>query len=73
MRDFILMFLESHYESIGSATGETFNAEGKVDILVRRDNGNLFVGECKYWSGSAGLHATLDQLLRYLDRVPCSV
>jgi len=50
IRDHFLLQLNGHYE--GSATGETFNAEGKTDILVREGNRNLFIGECKIWDGS---------------------
>ncbi len=66
LRDHLLTYLESHYESIGSATGETFNKAGKTDILVRHENSNVFVAECKFWSGSKHYLATLDQLLSYL-------
>src|SRR5262249_55009856 len=53
-----------HYE--GSATGETFNAAGKTDILVREGNRNLFIGECKIWHGSNKFAEAIDQLLGYL-------
>jgi len=64
LRDHFLMMLEPHYE--GSATGETFNKSGKTDILLRHEGSNLFVGECKFWTGSKGFLATIDQLLSYL-------
>lgn len=63
LRDFYLVALNGHYE--GTATGETFNAEGKTDILIRHDNRNVFIAECKFWSGSKGCHEALDQLLGY--------
>jgi len=44
--------LNTHYE--GGATGETFNAAGKTDILIRVEDRNVFIGECKWWSGAAG-------------------
>jgi hypothetical protein len=49
----------------GAATGETFNNIGKTDILIRHDNKNVFVAECKFWGGYKGLLATADQLLGY--------
>lgn len=63
LRDFILVTLNSHYE--GAATGETFNATGKTDILVRHGMDNAFVGECKFWGGKARLERTFKQLLGY--------
>ena len=63
LRTHFLMQLNGLYEL--QATGETFNYEGKTDIFVRTAGKNVFVAECKFWSGPAGLSATLDQLLRY--------
>src|SRR5262249_10958172 len=64
IRDHFLLQLNGHYE--GSATGETFNAAGKTDILVREGNRNLFIGECKIWHGSNKFAEAIDQLLGYL-------
>jgi len=64
IRDHFLLQLNGHYE--GSATGETFNAAGKTDILVREGNRNLFIGECKIWDGSKKFAEAIDQLLGYL-------
>jgi hypothetical protein len=47
-------------------TGETFNAAGKTDILIRADNKNVFVAECKFWRGSKAFTESIDQLLGYL-------
>jgi hypothetical protein len=69
LRDALLVILNTHYT--GGATGETFNKGGKTDILVRVADRNVFVGECKWWSGPktfAGTDAdqsALDQLLSY--------
>lgn len=60
----MLVTLEAAVE--GSATGETFNRRGKTDILVRSEGNNVFVAECKFWSGPKGLLETVDQLLSYL-------
>jgi hypothetical protein len=64
LRDHILLMLEPRFE--GSATGETFNKTGKTDILLRHEGNNIFVGECKFWSGKKGFLATIDQILGYL-------
>lgn len=63
LRDHYLVALNSHYR--GSATGETFNASGKTDILVREQDKNIFIGECKFWKGAKGYTDTIDQLLGY--------
>jgi hypothetical protein len=64
LRTHFLVQLNGHYE--GQATGETFNYQGKTDILVRSGDRNIFVGECKYWGGPAKLTETINQLLGYL-------
>ena len=58
-----LVHLNGHYE--GQATGETFNYEGKTDILIRAEGRNIFIAECKVWTGPSGLNEALDQLLGY--------
>ena len=63
LRTHFLMQLNGHYE--GQATGETFNYAGKTDILVRADDKNIFIAECKFWSGSEGFKEAIDQLLGY--------
>lgn len=63
LRTHFLMQLNGQYE--GAATGETFNYEGKTDILVRVDGKNIFIGECKFWGGSKAFAETLDQILGY--------
>ena len=64
IRDLILVNLNGHYE--GDATGETFNAKGKTDILIRADGRNVFIGECKFWADRKSLLAAIDQILGYL-------
>lgn len=64
LRDHMLMNLEARFE--GSATGETFNKSGKTDILLRHENSNVFIGECKFWKGKKGYLETISQLLEYL-------
>ena len=58
-----LVQLNGHYK--GQATGETFNSHGKTDILVRSEGKNIFIAECKFWSGPKMLTDTIDQLLGY--------
>jgi hypothetical protein len=62
-RDVILTALNTHYA--GQASGEAFNKQGRTDILVRVENRNVFIGECKFWSGVKSLAEALDQLFRY--------
>ncbi|WP_078549315.1 hypothetical protein [Litchfieldia alkalitelluris] len=64
LRDHFLMMLEPNFE--GSATGETFNKKGKTDILLRHENTNVFIGECKFWKGKKVFIDTISQLLSYL-------
>lgn len=64
IRDHILVSLNGVYE--GQATGETFNGSGKTDILLRVDGKNIFIAECKIWSGESDAKAAIDQLLGYL-------
>lgn len=63
LRTHFLVQLNGHYE--GQATGETFNSIGKTDILIRANDKNIFIGECKFWGGPQMLTATIDQLLGY--------
>jgi hypothetical protein len=65
IRDHFLIQLNGHYE--GGATGETFNASGKTDILIRVDNRNVFIAECKFWRGPKAYEEAIDQLLSYLS------
>ena len=64
IRQHFLVQLNSQYE--GQATGETFNATGKTDILVRTDGHNLFIAECKFWRGEKIFLESVDQLLSYV-------
>jgi hypothetical protein len=64
LRWVLLIALNAVYE--GRATGETFNGEGKTDILIRAGDRNVFIGECFIWEGEEGLRSKLeDQLMRY--------
>lgn len=63
IRSHFLVQLNGHYE--GQATGETFNYQGKTDILIRSEGKNIFIGECKFWTGPKKLIETIDQILSY--------
>ena len=64
LRNILLVVLNAHFE--GGATGETFNSEGKTDILVNVKGKNVFIAECKFWTGPKSLTKAVDQLLGYL-------
>lgn len=63
LRDHFLVQLNGRYA--GQATGETFNASGKTDILIRAQDRNVFIAECKFWDGPRSLVDAIDQLLSY--------
>jgi hypothetical protein len=65
IRTHFLLQLNGHYD--GGATGETFNAEGKTDVLIRIENRNIFIAECKFWKGPKAFSEAIDQLLSYLS------
>jgi len=64
LRDHILMQLTPRFD--WSPVGEGFNRKGRTDILLRYQNANLFVAECKFWDGPKKYRDALDQLLRNL-------
>lgn len=64
LRWLFLIPLNAQYE--GQATGETFNFEGKTDILVRENGKNVFTAECKIWDGPAAFTNAINQLLGYV-------
>jgi HEAT repeat protein/energy-coupling factor transporter ATP-binding protein EcfA2 len=63
LRNHFLVQLNGYYK--GQATGETVNGLGKTDIIIRLEDENIFIGECKFWKGKEELLRTLDQLLGY--------
>ena len=65
IRTHFLLQLNGHYE--GLATGETFNSVGKTDILIRVDNRNIFIAECKFWRGPHSFSDAIEQVLAYLS------
>jgi len=64
LRMILLVALNGLYG--GEATGETFNGEGKTDILIRHEDKNVFIAECLEWKGHAYLLSKMDdQLFKY--------
>lgn len=64
LRDLLLGTLNGYWQ--GAAGGELFNGNGKTDILIRHEDRNVFIAECKIWRGQKGASEAVDQLLRYL-------
>jgi hypothetical protein len=50
----------------GTATGETFNFQGRTDILIKKKGRNAFVAECKFWRGEQSFLDCINQHLSYL-------
>lgn len=65
LRTHFLVQLNGQYE--GRASGETFNYQGKTDILIRENSKNVFIAECKFWDGEKQFLETIDQILSYLS------
>jgi hypothetical protein len=61
LRTILLVALNGLYE--GQATGETFNGHGKTDILIRREDRNVFIAECLMWQGPAYITSKMNQQL----------
>lgn len=64
LRDHLLFHLQPQFE--GSVTGETFNKSGKTDILIKYNDKNIFIAECKFWKGIKSYLDAITQLLNYL-------
>lgn len=64
LRDSILGALNSFYK--GMVSGEAFNKEGKTDILLKYQDHNIFIAECKIWSTDDIFTNGITQLLSYL-------
>lgn len=64
LRTILLVALNGIYQ--GQATGETFNGHGKMDILIRKNDKNVFIAECLMWKGPKYLLSKMDeQLFQY--------
>ena len=44
---------------------EAFNSDGKTDILIREEDKNVFIGECKFYDGPKTVTDTLKQICGY--------
>jgi hypothetical protein len=64
LRNILLVNLNTVFE--GKAVGEAFSNNGKTDIYLSIDKGNILVAECKIWSGQRSFEKAIDQLLSYL-------
>jgi len=64
LRWHFLVQLNGQYE--GQATGETFNYEGKTDILIKWKGKIVFIAECKFWNGPKKFKESIDQIMRYI-------
>ena len=70
IRNLLLVALNVRFK--GAAVGEVFNAHGKTDILIRVEDQNVFIAECKIFaqknkqSVETVVGRALDQLLSYL-------
>jgi len=62
-RQVLILMLNTHYE--GQAMAEAFNADGDTDILIRVQDKNVFIGECKFYEGPQSVIDTVDQLFGY--------
>lgn len=63
LRDHFLTSLSPCFEGI---SGETFNRKGKTDIIWKFEGSNVFVAECKFWSGIKNFFDAITQALGYL-------
>lgn len=63
IRNIVLVNLNSDFQR--NATGETFNGSGKTDIIVNEQGKNVFIAECKIWTGSKTFLEAIDQLQSY--------
>ncbi|MEX1014806.1 MAG: hypothetical protein WDZ80_06630 [Candidatus Paceibacterota bacterium] len=64
LRDHIVVVLQTHTND--SVSAETFNKKGKTDICIKHSGENVFIAECKFWSGPKSLQSTIDQIEDYL-------
>ena len=60
LRDIVLSSLNAVFE--GTAGGETFRGNGKVDIHLQIAQGEVFICEIKFWRGSGSLDEVVAQL-----------
>ncbi|WP_406302834.1 hypothetical protein OHA61_10190 [Streptomyces sp. NBC_00885] len=66
IRDVLLVALGAAFA--GRCTAESLNGAGKTDLLLRIEDRNVLVGECKIWKGASKFPDAIDQLFGYLTR-----
>lgn len=64
IRDYILLILSLNFKV--SVMAEAFNRNGKTDILLKYNNENIFIAECKIWHGKKQFFSAINQLQSYL-------
>ncbi|MFA5992076.1 MAG: hypothetical protein WC796_00030 [Candidatus Pacearchaeota archaeon] len=64
LRDILFVALNSSFR--GTVSTEAFNKSGKTDLLIRQNNKNLYISECKIWRGDVYFNEGIDQLLSNL-------
>ena len=62
-RQVMILMLNTHYAGLVHA--EAFNSDGKTDILIREEDKNVFIGECKFYDGPKTVTDTLKQIFGY--------
>ena len=65
IRALFLAQLNATFTSL-STTGESFNHNGKTDIMIKHNGSIIFIAECKIWKGKKAFLEAIDQLLSYL-------
>jgi hypothetical protein len=66
IRDQILNALNLKLKT-ATATGETFNVQGKTDIIIIDNKNICYIAECKIWNGQQKYDESIDQLLGYIS------
>lgn len=64
LRDILFVALNSSFK--GTVSTEAFNKSGKTDLLIRQDDKNIYISECKIWQGDVYFNEGVDQLLNNL-------
>jgi len=64
IRDQIINALNLKLDT-ANATGETFNVNGKTDIIIMDNKDICYIAECKIWKGEKYLEEALIQLFGY--------
>jgi hypothetical protein len=67
LRHWLMFLLSTNYEAPDGSElfvgGETINGNGKTDTLIRHQDRNAFIGECKFWHGPKKFGEAIDQVL----------